>query len=939
MSGSTKVLDPAFQGVGQKPGTEIWRIENFEPVPVPKSEHGKFYMGDTYIVLQTTQNKGGAYLFDIHFWIGKDTSQDEAGTAAVKTVELDAALGGRAVQYREIQGHESDKFLSYFKPCIIPLEGGVASGFKKPEEEEFETRLYTCKGKRAVHLKQVPFARSSLNHDDVFILDTKEKIYQFNGANSNIQERAKALVVIQYLKDKFHEGTSDVAIVDDGKLDTESDSGEFWVLFGGFAPIARKVASEDEIIPETTPPKLYSIADGQVESIDGDLSKSMLENNKCYLLDCGSEIFIWVGRVTQVEERKTAIQAAEDFVASENRPKATRITRVIQGYEPHSFKSNFDSWPSGSATPANEEGRGKVAALLKQQGVGLKGLSKSTPVNEDIPPLLEGGGKLEVWYIDANSKTVLSKDHVGKLYSGDCYLEDQETAVRLASTMTNSLKGRPVQARIFEGKEPPQFVALFQHMVVLKGGLSSGYKNSMTEKGSSGETYTPESIALIQVSGTGVHNNKALQVEAVATSLNSYDCFLLQSGTSMFLWVGNHSTHEQQELAAKVAEFLKPGTTIKHAKEGTESSSFWFALGGKQNFTSKKVSSETVRDPHLFSFSFNRGKFQVEEIHNFDQDDLLTEEMHLLDTHAEVFVWVGQCVDPKEKQTAFEIGQRYINLAGSLEGLSPKVPLYKITEGNEPCFFTTYFSWDSTKATVQGNSYQKKAALLLGTHHVVEDQSSSGNQGPRQRAAALAALTSAFNSSSGRTSSPSRDRSNGSQGGPRQRAEALAALTSAFNSSPSSKSPPRRSGLTSQASQRAAAVAALSQVLTAEKKKSPDTSPSAEAKDEKAFSEVEATEEATEAKEEEEVSPAAEASAEEAKPKQDDSEVETTGVTFTYERLQAKSEKPVTGIDFKRREAYLSEVEFKTVFGMEKESFYKLPGWKQDLLKKKFDLF
>ena len=76
----------------------------------------------------------------------------------MKTVELDAGLGGRAVQHREIQGHESDKFLSYFKPCIIPLEGGVASGFKKLEEEEFETRLYTCKGKRAVHLKQVSFS-------------------------------------------------------------------------------------------------------------------------------------------------------------------------------------------------------------------------------------------------------------------------------------------------------------------------------------------------------------------------------------------------------------------------------------------------------------------------------------------------------------------------------------------------------------------------------------------------------------------------------------------------------------------------------------------------------------------------------------------------------------------------------------------------------------
>jgi Gelsolin repeat len=60
---------------------------------------------------------------------------------------------------------------------------------------------------------QVPFSRSSLNHDDVFILDTEMKIYQFNGANSNIQERAKALEVVQYLKDKYHDGKCDVGIV------------------------------------------------------------------------------------------------------------------------------------------------------------------------------------------------------------------------------------------------------------------------------------------------------------------------------------------------------------------------------------------------------------------------------------------------------------------------------------------------------------------------------------------------------------------------------------------------------------------------------------------------------------------------------------------------------------------------------------------------------
>lgn len=35
-------------------------------------------------------------------------------------------------------------------------------------------------------------------------------------------------------------------------------------------------------------------------------------------------------------------------------------------------------------------------ALLKQQGVGVKGMTKSAPVSEDVPPLLEGGGKMEV---------------------------------------------------------------------------------------------------------------------------------------------------------------------------------------------------------------------------------------------------------------------------------------------------------------------------------------------------------------------------------------------------------------------------------------------------------------------------------------------------------------------------------------------------------------
>ncbi|KAJ0673310.1 putative villin/Gelsolin [Helianthus annuus] len=68
---------------------------------------------------------------------------------------------------------------------------------------------------------------------------------------------AKALEVIQFLKDKYHEGICNVAIVDHGKLQAEGDSGEIWVIFCGFAPIGKKVLSDDDVIPKRTPGKLY----------------------------------------------------------------------------------------------------------------------------------------------------------------------------------------------------------------------------------------------------------------------------------------------------------------------------------------------------------------------------------------------------------------------------------------------------------------------------------------------------------------------------------------------------------------------------------------------------------------------------------------------------------------------------------------------------------
>ena len=65
------------ESCGRAEGLELWRIENLVPVKIT-NVNGKFYQGDSYILLSTIASKlTGTLSWNIHFWIGSECSIDE----------------------------------------------------------------------------------------------------------------------------------------------------------------------------------------------------------------------------------------------------------------------------------------------------------------------------------------------------------------------------------------------------------------------------------------------------------------------------------------------------------------------------------------------------------------------------------------------------------------------------------------------------------------------------------------------------------------------------------------------------------------------------------------------------------------------------------------------------------------------------------------------
>lgn len=328
---------------GSKPGVEIWRVENartesgnpdFGIAAWPEKKYGKFHRGDSYIVLQTTKDESGdKLLWDIYFWIGSQSSQDEYGVAAYKVVELDDLLGGEPMQHREVEGRESQGFVSCFPKGLTYLEGGVDSGFRKvSEDDELDDihklyRVYKNPASHTTRCFEVPCKFSSLNDGDAFLLDAGDRVYTWFGSTVSAFERSKSASLAHNIREARGGGNCEIT------LDVEDENEEFWELLGGKGKIAPAV--EDAKGSAKEEKKMYVVSDeeGPVKVKEVALSKSSLVSDDVCLVDAGSNVYVWIGKGSTKDEKQQAMMLTSRYLHAMGRYEDTCVTRIMEGQE------------------------------------------------------------------------------------------------------------------------------------------------------------------------------------------------------------------------------------------------------------------------------------------------------------------------------------------------------------------------------------------------------------------------------------------------------------------------------------------------------------------------------------------------------------------------------------------------------------------------------
>lgn len=289
--------------------------------------------GDSYIVLLTSI-ENDKLVWDIFFWIGSQSSQDEYGVVSYKANELDKLLGDAPIQHREIEGNESSDFVEIFKGNIKVLDGGIDGGFRHVDVDEGDilrvpTRLFRIhRSKHVTRSFQVPLACTSLNDGDSFLLDAGTTIYTWFGTQSSPFEKEHTAQMAHNLAENRHGHCRVHVDVDDG-------NDEFWNFLGGRGEIQAPSPEDNEEETFEQETKMYVLSDsrGTIHITEVPADKTNLVSGDVCLIDAGYQVYVWIGNSSSKREHQVSMLVVEKHLKAMNRTKSTTVTRVLEGQE------------------------------------------------------------------------------------------------------------------------------------------------------------------------------------------------------------------------------------------------------------------------------------------------------------------------------------------------------------------------------------------------------------------------------------------------------------------------------------------------------------------------------------------------------------------------------------------------------------------------------
>jgi hypothetical protein len=295
---------------------------------------------------------------------------DKQACAAMHAVNLRNLLGATCRTQREEQNEETDEFLDLFDNDIVYIEGArTTSGFYTVEDIEYITRMYKVTGTQRILLEPVPIHFESLDFRHVYLLDAGMNIYLWNGAKCNPITRSKARLFAE--KINKHERKFQAELI---QMKQGDETSSFWDLLQGppdqefydknhynsdeiISNIKLELVNADATKDDTTSvfkPKLYKVGIGmgylelpQVRTNTGSrliLTRSLLDSKSVYILDCFTDIFVWIGRKSTRLVRTAALKLSQSLEAMIARPSITCVTSTLEGTESQIFKSKFEGW-------------------------------------------------------------------------------------------------------------------------------------------------------------------------------------------------------------------------------------------------------------------------------------------------------------------------------------------------------------------------------------------------------------------------------------------------------------------------------------------------------------------------------------------------------------------------------------------------------------------